>query len=130
MMSWLWLACGTALLPFTLLQTTVAAAAWLAPVFLLRFARTTPARWAMPSLAVTGALATYVSFRGAVPMGQMLLLTAGGAVLTPIPYAVWSTGHRFRVLPWTNTGHTTRPSRRCGGSLAVCREPRTCSTSI
>ena len=88
MKSWLWLACGAALLPFTLLQTTVAAAAWLAPLFLLRFARTTPARWALPSLAVTGALATYVSFRGALPMSQTLLLAAGGAVLTPIPYAV------------------------------------------
>ena len=88
MMSWLWLACGAALLPFTLLQTTVAAAAWLAPVFLLRFVRTTAARWAIPALVVTGALATWISFRGAVPTSQMLLLTAGGAVLTPIPYAV------------------------------------------
>jgi apolipoprotein N-acyltransferase len=88
MISWLWLACGAALLPFTLLQTTIAAAAWLAPVFLLRFARTTPARWAMPALAVAGAAATCVSFRGALPMNQMLLIAAGGAVLTPIPYAV------------------------------------------
>ncbi|MET0419136.1 MAG: nitrilase-related carbon-nitrogen hydrolase [Actinoplanes sp.] len=86
-MPWLWLACGAALLPFTLLQTTIAAAAWLAPLFLLRFARTTPARWAMPALAITGALAACISFRGALPMGQMLLIAAGGAVLTPIPYA-------------------------------------------
>jgi apolipoprotein N-acyltransferase len=88
MMPWSWLACGAALLPFTLLQTTIAAAAWLAPLFLLRFARTTPVRWAMPALVVTGGLATLVSFRGALPMGQLLLLVAGGAVLTPIPYAV------------------------------------------
>jgi len=55
MMSWLWLACGAALLPFTLLQTTIAFAAWLAPIFLLRFSRTVPA-WALPALAVAGGL--------------------------------------------------------------------------
>jgi apolipoprotein N-acyltransferase len=113
MKSWLWLVCGVTLLPFTLLQTTVAAAAWLAPLFLLRFARTTPARWALPSLAVTGALATYVSFRGALPMGQMLLIVAGGAVLTPIPYAVdrLLRGHltglgRTLVFPMADTAVT------------------------
>jgi apolipoprotein N-acyltransferase len=72
----------------TLLQTTVAAAAWLAPLFLLRFARTTPARWAIPSLAVAGAFATYVSFRGALPDTPLLVIAAGGAVLTPMPFAV------------------------------------------
>ena len=40
MMSWLWLACGAALLPFTGLQTTIPLAGWLAPIFLLRFTRT------------------------------------------------------------------------------------------
>ena len=90
MMSWLWLALGAALLPFTLMQTTVPLAAWLAPLLLLRFSRTVRARWAVPALALVGALSTYASFRGgAIPNGQMLAaLTAGGAVLTPIPYAI------------------------------------------
>lgn len=88
MMSWLWLALGAALLPFTLLQTTIPLAAWLAPVLLLRFTRTVRARWAVPALAVAGALGTYVSFRGAVPAATMLAMVAGGAVLTPIPYAI------------------------------------------
>jgi apolipoprotein N-acyltransferase len=88
MMSWLWLASGAALLPFTVLQTTIPLAAWLAPIFLLRFSRTVPARWALPALVVVGALATYVSFRGALPADQVLIAAAGGGVLTPIPYAV------------------------------------------
>jgi apolipoprotein N-acyltransferase len=88
MMSWLWLALGAALLPFTVLQTTIPIAAWLAPVFLLRFSRTVKARWAVPALALAGALGTYVSFRGAVPTDQMVLLAAGGGLLTPIPYAL------------------------------------------
>ena len=90
MMSWLWLALGAALLPFTLLQTTIPLAAWLAPLLLLRFSRTVRARWAVPALALAGALSTYASFRGGVmPTGQMLVAAAaGGAVLTPIPYVI------------------------------------------
>src|SRR5215207_6256743 len=88
MMSWLWLACGAALLPFTLLQTTIPLAVWLAPIFLLRFSRTVPARWALPALAVAGALGVYVSLRGTLPADQVLIAAAGGGVLTPVPYAV------------------------------------------
>lgn len=86
MISWLWLACGAALLPFTLLQTTIAPASWLVPLLLLRFSRTVRARWAVPALMVVGAIATYVSFRGAVSGDQMVIAAAGGAVLTPLPY--------------------------------------------
>jgi apolipoprotein N-acyltransferase len=39
-MPWLWLLCGLVLLPFTLVQTMIPVAAWLAPVLLLRFTRT------------------------------------------------------------------------------------------
>ncbi len=52
--SWLWLLIGTALLPFTLLQTIFPTAAWLAPVFLLRFSRSQP-----KGLAVGGVFAAY-----------------------------------------------------------------------
>ncbi len=38
--SWLWLLLGFLLLPFTAWQTVIPLAAWLAPVFLLRFVRT------------------------------------------------------------------------------------------
>jgi len=50
--SWLWLGIGAALLPFTLLQTVVPLAAWLAPVFLLRFTRMQRIWVAVPVLAL------------------------------------------------------------------------------
>ena len=37
-LSWCWLAIGAALLPFTSFQTMLPLAAWLAPIFILRFA--------------------------------------------------------------------------------------------
>lgn len=42
---WLWLAAGFILLPFTIVQTVIPIAAWLAPVFLLRFVRTSKRAW-------------------------------------------------------------------------------------
>src|SRR5215469_5497277 len=41
-LSYLWLALGIVLLPFSMPMWTIALAAWLAPVFLLRFVRTQP----------------------------------------------------------------------------------------
>lgn len=38
--SWLWLVVGFLFLPFTLFQTVIPLAAWIAPIFVLRFART------------------------------------------------------------------------------------------
>jgi apolipoprotein N-acyltransferase len=40
LMAWIWLLVGFTLLPFTAWQNVIPLAAWLAPVFLLRFART------------------------------------------------------------------------------------------
>jgi apolipoprotein N-acyltransferase len=39
-LAWLWLLVGFAVLPFTFFQTVIPLAAWLAPIFLLRFVRT------------------------------------------------------------------------------------------
>src|SRR5215472_1045460 len=41
-LSYLWLALGIALLPFSAFEWAIPLAAWLAPVFLLRFVRTQP----------------------------------------------------------------------------------------
>ncbi len=56
--SWIWLLVGTALLPFANLQTLIPLAAWLAPVFLLRFTRSHRALVGLPILvlAMSGAL--------------------------------------------------------------------------
>ncbi|MEZ4869437.1 MAG: nitrilase-related carbon-nitrogen hydrolase [Caldilineaceae bacterium] len=49
--SWGWLVIGAALLPFTNYQTVLPIAAWLAPVFLLRFVRTQRAIVGLPVIA-------------------------------------------------------------------------------
>ena len=49
--SWIWLLVGTMLLPFANLQTLIPVAAWLAPVFLLRFSRSQRLLIGLPVLA-------------------------------------------------------------------------------
>ena len=66
--SWLWLVIGAALLPFTSIQPSLAIAAWLAPVFLLRFARTRRARVGIPLIALVQAIALGINwFVGTAP---------------------------------------------------------------
>ncbi|MGP3959147.1 nitrilase-related carbon-nitrogen hydrolase [Nonomuraea sp. 3N208] len=102
MRSWLWLLAGTALLPFTFLQTTIPLAAWVAPVLLLRFTRTTRARWALPALAVAVAVGAAISFRGAFPGDRIAILAAGAGVLGVVPYALDGLlGRRLSGLPRT-----------------------------
>jgi apolipoprotein N-acyltransferase len=48
----LWLLAGLALLPFTFFQTVIPLAGWLAPIFLLRFERTSPWRGRYTLLAI------------------------------------------------------------------------------
>lgn len=61
--SWLWLLIGTALLPFTLLQTIFPVAAWLAPVFLLRFSRSQPKGLAVGGMFTAYTLAALAAIR-------------------------------------------------------------------
>src|SRR5579872_5850611 len=64
--AWLWLFVGFALLPFTVVQTMLPAAAWLAPIFLLRFARTARQTWAaFATLFGSYAIAYIFAARGA-----------------------------------------------------------------
>jgi apolipoprotein N-acyltransferase len=61
--SWLWLVIGAALLPFTGWQTVIPLAAWLAPIFLLRFARTQRLIVALSILPIASCVATFVAWR-------------------------------------------------------------------
>lgn len=89
---WVWLAIGTALLPFANLQTLIPLTAWLAPVFLLRFTRDQRllVGYSVLVLAMSGAL--FVALRnGFFPVldgpGYYLFiatLAIGGA----LPFAV------------------------------------------
>lgn len=82
--SWLWLLIGALLLPFTMFQTIIPVAAWLAPIFLLRFVRTTRAWLALPIITVVGYVATVVALRGIWPAPDVYLwaLPGMGLVVT------------------------------------------------
>ena len=84
-LAWLWLAIGAALLPFAHLQTIWPIAAWLAPVFLMRFSRTQRLSVGLPLLLAAESLGAAYGLRNRyipapldAPDGQVLV---GGALL-------------------------------------------------
>src|SRR6266508_1691627 len=86
--SWLWLVIGAALLPFTSIQPSLAIAAWLAPVFLLRFARTQRARVGLPMLALVQSVALGVNwYIGSTPNTMLALGGVGVGLLATVAYA-------------------------------------------
>jgi len=86
--SWLWLVIGAALLPFTSIQPSLAIAAWLAPVFLLRFVRTQRARVGLPVLALVQSVALGVNwYIGSTPNTIFALIGLGIGLLATLAYA-------------------------------------------
>ena len=64
-LTWLWLLVGFALLPFTMVQTMLPLAAWLAPIFLLRFARIARRTWlALTLIFLAQAISKLIAIRG------------------------------------------------------------------
>ena len=61
--SWIWLLVGAMLLPFANLQTLIPLAAWLAPVFLLRFSRSQRPLVGLPILVVAMFCALLIGLR-------------------------------------------------------------------
>jgi apolipoprotein N-acyltransferase len=90
--SWVWLLVGAALLTVTSLQTLVPVAAWLAPVFLLRFVRTQRALVGLPAVAVATCLAMLVALRDGflpIPGGVgYAVFIAGLGVGGTLPFAL------------------------------------------
>jgi apolipoprotein N-acyltransferase len=78
-LTWLWLVIGAALLPFTALVPSFALAAWVAPIFLLRFARTQRVRVGIPLIALAQAIALGINwYVGTTP--NVLLVPSGVGV--------------------------------------------------
>jgi len=87
---WLWLLVGVALLPFANGANTIWIAAWLAPVFLLRFARGTRRKVGLPVAYVVLVTAFAIQFRGMIPIpgvGYYIFLAVWG-IPSVLPYAV------------------------------------------
>lgn len=65
-------------------------AAWLAPIFLLRFSRTTRKRFALPLLALVAAAATWAGFKDLMPLGEdeAIALGVGSGVTVAIIFLI------------------------------------------
>jgi len=93
-LTWLWLLVGFVLLPFTIVQTMIPLAAWLAPIFLLRFARTAPrASVALPLIFLAQAVGNWIALRGS-EVGNIYMAVFGLILFSPfrglastLPYA-------------------------------------------
>jgi apolipoprotein N-acyltransferase len=87
--SWLWLVIGAALLPFTSIVPSLWLAAWLAPVFLLRFARTQRARLGIPLIALLQAIALGVNwYVGTAPNPFLSASGVGVGLLATLVYLI------------------------------------------
>jgi apolipoprotein N-acyltransferase len=91
--SWLFLVAGAALLPFAIFQTVIPIAAWLAPVFLLRFVRSRRPAMAIPVVAAAGYVAFLVGTRGVIEGPAAFIYALPGTVAV-IPYAADRWAHR------------------------------------
>jgi apolipoprotein N-acyltransferase len=84
--SWYWLSVSALLLLFANGRNNVAIAAWLAPVFLLRFLRG-GGMWRLPAAYIVAVAAWAFQFRGMVPLSQPFLalvwFSYGACVMLP-----------------------------------------------
>jgi apolipoprotein N-acyltransferase len=116
---WLWLLVGAVLLPFTAYRLVFPLAAWLAPVFLLRFVRISPrTRPAVWLIFAAYALSMLIDLRGVPGSGVVLILTLIGLPLSQgllymLPYLAdrlvgsrLSTWPRMLVFPLAFTSLT------------------------
>jgi len=85
-LSYLWLLIGAGLLVFSNGRWIIPLAAWLAPVFLMRFARTQPAVKGLGLLLVTNVGIYLISWQGMIPGGFFLPVAIGVAVVFWLPY--------------------------------------------
>jgi apolipoprotein N-acyltransferase len=86
-LSYLWLALGILLFAFAMPRWTIPLAAWLYPIFLLRFVRTQPLLRGMLLLLLASALVSVFVLQGVIPYpGAFYYLTVfGGAAVGILP---------------------------------------------
>ena len=84
--SYLWLSIGTGLLLFSNGRWMIPLATWLAPIFLIRFARTRPAIKGLGLLLVTNVLASLFFWQGIIPGGLYLPVACGVGFIFWLPY--------------------------------------------
>jgi apolipoprotein N-acyltransferase len=91
-LTWLWLAIGAALLPFAHIQTVWSIAAWLSPVFLLRFARTQRPAVGLLLILLAECIGAAIGLRNdftTLPVGPLLAgIILAYALLFSLPFAL------------------------------------------
>jgi len=89
-LAYLWLALAIVLLPFAIFRWTIPLAAWLYPVFLLRFVRTQPLLRGMLLVLLATVLVGEFALQGVIPIPGALyhLLIFGMAVIITLPYLI------------------------------------------
>ena len=89
-LSYLWLALGIALLPFSAFEWAIPLAAWLAPVFLLRFVRTQPLLRGLLLVLLANALVWGFALPGLLIISGSLyyLIVFIVGVLFTLPYLI------------------------------------------
>lgn len=88
--AWMWLAVAALLLPFSNGADSAPLAAWIAPIFLLRFVRRQPGLIGLPIAYLVLVVAMAFQFRGMVPIpgiGYYIFLVSFGLTLV-FPYAL------------------------------------------
>ncbi len=84
--AYLWLCVGAGLLLVSNGRWFIPLATWLAPVFLIRFARTQPARRGLALLLAINILASVFMWQGIIPGGLHLPVASGIGVVFWLPY--------------------------------------------
>jgi apolipoprotein N-acyltransferase len=91
-LAWLWLLIGAALLPWITTQTVIPIAAWLAPIFLLRFTRTQRAAIGLPLVVLVNIGAQFVASRNGIipgPSGlELYIILASMGLIVSLSYIV------------------------------------------
>lgn len=87
-LSYLWLALGIVLLPFSMPNWTIALTAWLAPVFLLRFVRTQPLLRGVLLVLLASVPVYALKVFGIYSLGAItdLIMSFGLGVIITLPY--------------------------------------------
>jgi apolipoprotein N-acyltransferase len=90
-LAYLWLVLAIVLLPFGTARWTIPLAAWLYPIFLLRFVRTQPLLRGILLVLLSSVLVsevTLLGFWGPIPEGLSLLLAFAFGILYALPYVI------------------------------------------
>jgi hypothetical protein len=86
--AWVWLAIGAVLLPFAHFQTLWPIAAWLSPVFLMRFCRTQRLAVGLPLIVVAECIGIAIGLRNDYTTIPDALVLAGVVLFYALPFSL------------------------------------------